>query len=174
MISTASFAHMVMAWQSSKGQQNKVVFLNSVAACCNVWFAFNFQTLTRQWYLVQRLCNSMHFLFCIWESWKMQKLLPVRHWSEHQWLLLAVSIPPGLMNMWSPGVLTAPSGCCWLMAGVYGRSIGTASCSSCALLKLFGSRILCGFCHSALAICLWKNVYLVECLTKNVYESLLQ
>lgn len=171
MISTASFAHMIMTLQSSKGQQNKHVFLNSVAAFYVVWFTFNFWTVAHQWYLVQRLCNSMRFLFWVWASWKIQELLPVQHRGERQWLLLAESITPGLRNSWSPGVLTSPLGCCWLMAGGYGRSIGTESCSSCALLKLFGSRILCGFCSSPLVICFWKNEYLVESFTKNIYES---
>lgn len=65
MISTASFAEMVIALQSSKGQQNKLVFSALLAAFCGAWFAFNFETLTHQWYIVQRLCNSMHFLFWV-------------------------------------------------------------------------------------------------------------
>lgn len=108
----------------------------------------------------------MHFLFWVWTSWKIQKLLPVQHRDQHQWLLLAVSIPPGLRNVRNPGVLGASLGCCWQMTGGYSRNIGTDSWSFWALLKLFGSRILCGFCHTSLAFCFWKNVYLVGCLLK--------
>lgn len=153
-------------YRAVKDSKINLFFLNLVAAICGALFAFNSQTLTRQWYIVQRLCNSMHFLFWVWASCKIQKLLPVWRRGQHQWLLVTVSIPPGLRNMWSPGVLSAPLGFCWQIAGGYGSNIDTDSCSSWALLRLFGNKILCGFCHTSLAICLWKFVYFVGYLLK--------
>lgn len=172
MISTASFAHMVMALRNSKGQQNKLVVLNLVAAICVVCGLLSISKHSHMSDILYESCVTACISFsgseqperfksyclsgmgvstsgcggagCVHPSWPEEPVIP-----------------------WSPA---CPFGV--LLAN--GRNIGTDSCPSWALLKLFGSRIQCDFCHISLAIWFWKNMYIVECFTRNVCESPLQ
>lgn len=70
-----------------------------------------------------------------------------------------------------PVVLWSPD-CSFGVLLANGRNIGTDSCSSWALLKLFGSRILCDFCHISLAICFRKMCILLNVLLEMYMKAL--